>query len=210
MKINRVTVAAVGIVAAFFAISAFQNQTLKFGVVDLGAVADGSKLGARKRVEFDARRDKMTALMQFVAEQRVVSRAQCSQLKTLMLTANPTPAQAQELKQLQDQVRAQKTEFDTLMRVVSPRPDQLQRANELSAMANEAQEILRDWNQEFNFEMQQLRQAFQEEVLEKAKEAAKKVSQRGGFSTVFEAGVAVYAANDITQDAIKQMDTDNP
>jgi Skp family chaperone for outer membrane proteins len=210
MKPNRVIVTIVGIAIAFVALAAFQGNTMKFGVVDLGKVAEDSKLGMRKRAEFDGRRNKMTALLQFVSENRVLSRAQGSQLKDLMLIASPTAAQQDDLKRLQDTIRSQKNELETLMRLTNPQPAQLQRANELSAMANEALEMARDWNQDFGGEMGQLAQQSQQEVIDKARAASQKVAQRGGFTLVFEASVAVYAANDITQDAIKQMDIDSP
>lgn len=210
MKINRSVFIVAGAVAAFLSLAAFQNTTLKVGVVDLARVAEESKLGKRKKAEFDARRNQMAALLQFVNEHRVMTRAQGNQLKTLMLLPNPTPTQTEDLKKLQDTIRAQKAELDGLMRKVGPTQAELQRANELSAMLNEAGEMAREWNQDFGAEMSQLAQQSQQEVIDKARVAAQKVGQKGGYSVVFEAGVAVYAANDITQEAIRQMDTDNP
>lgn len=210
MKSNRTIFVISGIVIAFLSVAAFQNNTMKLGVVDLSKVAEDSKLGKRKKAEFDARRNQMAALLQFVNENRVMTRAQGNQLKTLMLLPSPSPTQAEDLKKLQDTIRAQKAELDTLMRKVGPTQAELQRANELSAMLNEAGEMAREWNQDFGTDMSQLAQQSQQEVIDKARVAAQKVGQRGGFTVVFEAGVAVYAANDVTQDAIRQMDADNP
>jgi Skp family chaperone for outer membrane proteins len=58
--------------------------------------------------------------------------------------------------------------------------------------------------------MQQRANAKQQEVLDKARAAVQKVGKRDGFTMVFENQVAVYGATDLTNEALKTMDTDNP
>jgi Skp family chaperone for outer membrane proteins len=210
MKSNQIGIAAAVIAALFIGIAGFNAQTQKFGVVDLGKVAEESKLGKKRRTEFDAKRKRVGELLTFINDKRVMSRDQASKLAELMLADNPTPAQQTELTTLQTAITGQKAEFDNLLKVSQPTSDQLRRLNELSAMAQEALELAKDMQQDFGQQMNQIVQMTQLEVLDKVREATKKHGKKDGFAVIFESNNAPYGANDVSEDVLKVMDADNP
>ncbi|KAA0225456.1 hypothetical protein FCG40_09540 [Fimbriimonadia bacterium ATM] len=210
MKTRNTLFVALLALAGLFTLSAFQTATPKFGVVDLGVIAEKSKLGAKKKVEFDTMKGKINELMNFIGTHKVVSAEECQKLRELWLTEKPTDDQKKQLDNMKTSVVQRKGEWDTLVRKVNPDAAEKDRLNTLAEMTNASREVLRQWNSEFGVLMQQLANSSEQEVVDKVREAVKKHAKAQGYTMVFETTVAVYGANDVTEDALKVMDQDNP
>ncbi len=212
MKENRKFVLIGTLLAAvtFFALSAFQQPVLKFGVVDVSKVAEDSKLGKRKKDEFEKLRVKMTAILQFMNQNRLMSKDQATKFRELSLLDKPTADQTQQLEGLKTLIQRAKQEFDDLLKVSNPTETQLKRIQELSGYGNDTLERLRDWDREFGQQMSELASNAQTEVLSKAREAVKKLGKRDGYTIIHESNSAPYGANDVTTDVLKVFDADTP
>lgn len=202
------------IFAAFFlgmfALTAWQNNVQKFGVVNLGDVAERSKLGQREKKEFENLRTKYGGLIQFLNTNKVLAREDVQKMVDLWNKEKPTAAETQQLEALKTKAQTQSEELRRLISVLNPTAEQQTRIRELSGMSQGTEDMLPQLDNMLGTAMQQRANAKQQEVLEKARAALQKVGKRDGFTMVFESQVAIYGATDLTDEALKTMDADNP
>src|SRR5438477_8162321 len=117
-KIN-VLLISITVVAAFFALSAFQAQTQKFGVVNLGELAEKSKLGAREKKSFEDLRTRLSSLIQFISTNKVMKREELNKLDELWRNEKPTPAQTTELEALKTSIQKNSEELRRLISILN-------------------------------------------------------------------------------------------
>jgi Skp family chaperone for outer membrane proteins len=67
------------------------------------------------------------------------------------------------------------------------------------------EQLAQQWWDEFRQEIQQSAQDRRVDTLNKARSATQAVGKAGGYTLVFDSSVAVYAANDLTAEALKAM-----
>lgn len=203
---------AVGAIGAFalFAISAFQAQPAKMATVNLAMVADKSKLGIREKQQFEALRAKLSSMLQFMNNNKVMTLEQGAKLRELWITENPTGAQIQELEKLKTAIQTASEELRRLLTETQPDEAKIARIRELTRLVNQTDDILPELDQQYTMLMRQKAEEKQQSVIEKARAAVQKIGKRDGYTVIFESNVAPYAANDITEEAVKTMDQDNP
>lgn len=199
-------------VAALIALAPVSSlgQQLKFGVVDLGKLAEDSIVGKREKVAFDALRDNVNDLLTFMSTHRVMTREQRTRLRDLWLKDGPTAAETTELGTLKTAIQTASQRYCELVRKTNPTADEVTEISEKSALANATQDVFPGLQQELLGIMQTRAGQKQQEVLDKARAAVQKLGRRDGYTVIFESSVAIFAANDVTADALKIMDADNP
>ena len=193
-----------------FALTAWQNNTQKFGVVNLGDVAEKSKLCVREKQEFEALRTKYGSLIQFLNTNKAVAREDATKIIDIWRKDAPTAAENQQLEQLKTKAQTQSEELRRLISVLNPTAEQQSRIRELSGWSQATEDVLPQLDNLLGQAMQSRANTKQQEVLDKARAAVQKVGKRDGFTMVFESQVAVYGATDLTSEALKTMDLDNP
>jgi Skp family chaperone for outer membrane proteins len=191
-------------------LTAWQNNNLKLAVVNLGDVAERSKLGQREKKEFEALRTKYGALIQFLNTNKAVAREDSTKIVDLWRKDTPTAAETQQLETLKTKAQTQSEELRRLISVLNPSAEQQARIRELSGFSQSTEDILPQLDGLLGQAMQQRAGAKQQEVLDKARAAVQKVGKRDGHTMVFESQVAIYGATDLTDEALKTMDIDNP
>jgi Skp family chaperone for outer membrane proteins len=80
----------------------------------------------------------------------------------------------------------------------------------MSSLAQSTEDMLDQLDNMLGRAMQDQAAAKQADVLNKARGAVQKVGKRDGYTLVMESNVAPYGATDVTDDALKVMDSDNP
>ena len=212
MNLNKKQYLAIGAALALcaLALTAFNQNTQKFGVVDLASVAERSKLGQREKTQFEALRTRYGGLVQFLNTNKAVARDDAQKIVDLWNKEKPTPAETQQLESLKTKAQTQSEELRRLISVLNPSAEQQSRIRELSGLSQAIEDMLPQLDNMLGQAMQQRAASKQQEVLDKARAAVQKVGKRDGFTMVFENQLAVYGATDITDEALKTMDTDNP
>lgn len=212
MKFDTKTglLAVMAVLLGMFAISAFQVNTPKYAVVSVGDVAEKSKLGIREKQQFEALRTKYGGLIQFLNTNKAVAREDAQKIVELWNKEAPTAAETQQLESLKTKAQTQSEELRRLISVLNPTAEQQSRIRELSGFSQATEDILPQLDNMLGTAMQQRAGQKQEEVLQKARAAVQKVGKRDGYTLVFENQVAVYGATDLTNEALKTMDIDNP
>lgn len=195
-----------GALAFWMAAVGFQGSSEKTGTVDLIYLVNNSKFGKGADSELKKMQESRLAVLKFIADNRVLTVDQANKLKDLMLNQNPTDAQKAELEKLKTDIVASKKKNDDLVQKNNLSAEEKALMNEYADRARTMDGLFQEWNNNFLKEAQEYVKKQQNAAVEKARGAVKEVAKQQGFSVVFEAQVAPYGANDITDVALKAMD----
>lgn len=195
-----------GGLAVVLFLSGFNQDTAKFGVVDMNKAMNDAKAGIAANESLKTELAKRQGLLEFIATQRVLTVAQATQLKELTLKPNPTAADTAALEKLKNTIIADAKNYDALQRKSQPTEADRALLAEYGTRMRDIEGLLAQWDQAFTMELSQLRDTSRDNVLAKARAAVQSVAQKQGYSIVFESNVAIYGANDLTAEAIKTMD----
>lgn len=183
----------------------FQPVQEKTGVVDLNKVIQQSDLGKSNTASLNNALKVRKDLLDFVSTYKVLTTEQAQRMRELSLKATPTEADKQELEKIKKDVQ------DSDKR----RGELSQKQNltdaDRSVLADYAQriqtmnQVLDRWNQEFTEELNNLESQVRQQTVDRAKASLQEVAKAQGYTIVYEATVAVYGANDLTDATIKAM-----
>lgn len=184
--------------------SGFQDGKEKFGVVDVRKVIVDSKLGKQTQDKVEAARKARLAVLTFIRDNRVITEEQAMRLRTLELQETRTDAEVTELSKIKSDVQAAGKEYDTLNTNNNPTETERQRLMALGRTYQNSADILNQYQSDFEQDFQTLSVTAQNDAIDTASKAAAAVAKAKGFTLVFSSTAVVYAANDITADAIKE------
>lgn len=196
-----VAAAILGVIAA----SGFQGSFEKVASVDLSHMVDTSDLGKAGAAAFDTMKVGREGLLQFIDDNRVLTLDQAKNLRTMWLKDNLSTADKAALESLKAQIVAQQKRNVELSTKTTLTPEERTLLQEYASRSANMETLANQWLEEFRQEMRDWGQGKRAETLQKAKAAAQEVAKAQGFTLVFDSGVAVYAANDLTADALKAM-----
>jgi Skp family chaperone for outer membrane proteins len=196
-----ISAAVLGVLLA----SGFQGSMDKVATVDLNSMVETSDMGKAGQADFDKMKDGREGLLKFLDDTRVLTIDQANTLRTLWLKPAPTAAETASLERLKADVVAQakkNVELSTKPNLTAEERTLLQ---EYASRSAAIEQVAGQWLDEFRQEMRGWAEQRKADTLKKAKAAAQQVAKAQGFSLVFDSSVAVYAANDLTDEALKTM-----
>lgn len=197
--------AAATVLAVVGATAGFQPAQAKFGVVDLSKVIDKSKMQQTNQTKFQNAVELRRGLVTFVDAHPVISQSQADRIKTLTLQPTLTEAEKTELETVKKAVVDANANFDALNKKTSPTDADRALMADYGELARNSKSLLTRWDTEFTRDVEKARNDLTNETIDAARAAAVTVAKREGFTVVFEAGTAVYAANDITDATLTAM-----
>jgi len=207
IKIQQLGWVVAGTLAGIMIGSGFQAKTDKVGVVDLGEVFSTSEYAKTQtdtlRTMGQARQD----LVQFVNTYPVFSQEQAQRFRDLSVKPQPTAAEKAELEKIKQDVIAQDKRFKALQTKANPTPEEVATLREFNERAQTMLKTLDRWSREFSDEFQSMQDKLRADTLDRVKAAVKEVGSKQGFNIVYSQDAAPYAANTITQDALKAMNS---
>lgn len=199
--------AMVGVLLA----AGFQTATEKIGTVDLGKVMDDSDMGKSGQEKLNKMNQDRIAVLQFMSENRVLTGDQAKRIRELSLKADRTKDEQAELDRIKAEVIASSRRSSELNNKAAALTTEEHTLVDDFARRSQTTEVLgRQYQQEFLAELDQANEAQKAQVLKTAREAVQQVAKAQGFSVVFEARVAPYAANDLTSSALTAMNAAKP
>jgi Skp family chaperone for outer membrane proteins len=198
-----------GVMAATLGVVGFQQSQNKFGIVDMNQVIADSKIGKENTQNLQDAYDKRRILLEYLDSKRVVSAAQADEMRTLELKEALTEAEQTRLEAIRTAIQGQVDKYSELSTKTDPTIQERTLSQELSTYVQTTVTTINRWQQEFEFEMQDMRDAINKDVVEKANAALQEVASKEGYSVVLEKSTAPYAANDITEQTTKQLDDNN-
>lgn len=206
IKLNNMGwIVAAGVVA-LMAVVGFQGSADKVGNVDLNKCIQQSQLGQANTAVLNAAVNQRKGLVDFVRTYKVLTPEQAQRMKDLTLKATPTDAEKAELDRIKQEVIANDRKRNELSQKGNGLTDDEKKVlSDFGQRMQQMGQVLEIWNADFTDDLTALQQKLQAETIEKAKTALATVGKAQGYSVVYETNVAPYAANDLTEAVIKQM-----
>lgn len=201
-KLGWVIAAAVlGVIAA----SGFQGGFDKVAIVDLNRMIETSEMGKKHSADLTAMTTAREGLLKFIDDNRVLTLDQANALRGLWLKDNPTANDTATLNRQKADIEAQAKRNVELSTKANLTPEERTLLQEYASRSASMERLAGDWYDEFRQEIQASAQQRRIDTLNKAKDAAKSVAKAQSFTLVFDSSVAVYSANDLTDEALKAM-----
>jgi len=201
-RLGWVVAAAIfGVIAA----SGFQGAFQKVASVDIAYLLANSDLGKANIASLDTLKGTYSDLIGFVDQNRVLTVDQAKNLRDLWLKDNPSTVDKASLDSLKADIVAAEKKNIELSQKPNLTPEERVQLQEYSTRSANTETLLNQWYQEFSQVFQQSLGQRQADTLAKAKVAAQSVAKSQGYTLVFNSTASIYAANDITQDALKAM-----
>lgn len=200
-----VAAAVVGVIAA----CGFGDGLDKVGVVDLSRMVETSELGKKNIAALDAMKNSREGLLKFIDTNRVLTLDQATTIRTLWLKENPTAADTATLNRNKADIEAQAKRNVEISTKPNLTPEERTLLQEYASRSASMDRLVNEWFEEFRQEIQGSAQQRRLDTLNKAKAAAQGVAKAQSYTLVFDNSVAVYAANDLTDEALKAMNAKN-
>lgn len=196
------------VAAAFFGIlaaGAFQTPVDKFGVVDISKVVEDSDFGKANQETFKNLKAAREGVLEFIDQYRVLTNEQAQRLRDLSLKDNRTAEETAELERIKADVIASAKKSTELQAKPNMTPEERTLMDDYSRRSQVMDQVAQRWYREFTTEMQNWADKQKLASVDKARSAVQQVAKAQGFTLVFEAGIAPYGANDLTDQALKAM-----
>lgn len=183
----------------------FQNSADKTGVVDMQKVIDQSDQGKSVSARLNAMNAARKGLLEFIMTHRVLTAEQSTRLRELWLKESPTDAEKAEMERIKKDVTTSAERYQALQQKPNPTQDDRNLLSEYTLRAQTMMQTVDRWANDFEQEMGKIYQEQNSAITDKAQAAVREAAKAQGFTVVFEARVAPYGANDLTEAAIKAM-----
>jgi Skp family chaperone for outer membrane proteins len=202
-KLGWTMVAA--LVGVVFAVG-FQTATTKIGIVDIAKVMDDSDMGKASQALLTKMNKDRVDILEFMSENRVLTEAQAKRLRELWLKDGRTPAEETEFLKLKTDISADaKRANDLTNKPTSLTPEEHSLLDDFARRSQITQQVGTQFKQDFAQELDKRTDTEQRNVLSKARISVQIVAKAQDFTVVFEARIAPFAANDITQSTLDAM-----
>ena len=213
MKITRF-LAIVAALCAVFISSGAQAQDKKatppppaFGHVDVAQVLNESKARKRDTDELTQLATTLRTVLQDLqnANVRFLSEAEIKELATLYEKPTKTDVDKKRIAALEDSASAKNDRKRKLENTPTPTDEQQQQFGKLREAEEKGQATLKAINDDFARRVDVRQTELNNKTITDIKAVIAKIAQDKGLAVVFDSQVAIYTANDITQDVIKQV-----
>lgn len=191
--------------AGVLAGSGFQGGDAKFGSVDIADVVEKSELGKQNKSDFEAMKASREGVLEFIDQYRVLTIEQATKLRDLSLKPNPTAAEKAELERVKADVIASDKNNKALSVKTNLTAEERTLMQDYANRSQQMEQVAQTWYRVFTQEMQAWAEKQRTSSLDKARVAVKEVAKQQGYTVVFESGIAPFAANDLTDAALKAM-----
>lgn len=185
--------------------SGFQDSQNKFAVVDMQKVIEKSDLNTQNKATFEQMKKIREDLLVFLDTYRVASSEQIVRLKELSLKVSANAVEKAELEKIKNDIIESDKKWKSLQQKPQPTPDDATQLREFSDRANRNDVTAQRFLQEFSTEMQKWLEQQGIASNEKARSSVQQTAKAAGYTVVFDQRFAPYAANDLTEAALKSM-----
>lgn len=185
----------------------FQGASTKVGSVDVVGVQQGSDYTRQVGETLNAERNRRTDILKFVDTYRSMKREDALRFRDLSLKATLTDAEKTELDRIKNAALESDKRFNDLVQKTNPTPDELKAIEEFRNRQATTGDLLRTWQQEFQQELNQIQNRTLADVGKRVLGAIRDLGKKQGYSVIYDAQVAPYTANDVTEAVIKELNS---
>ncbi len=192
-------------VAAIALAGGFQAQTEKVGVVDFSKVIEASEYGKAGQVSFTKLKADRETLLQFIDNYRVLTIEQATNIRDLSLKQDRSKEEEAKLESLKADVIAQSKKWQALATKSDMSAEDRALIEDYAKRAQSMGDTMQRWYKDFSNDLTTWSDKQKIEGIAKARAAVQEVAKAQGYSMVFEASVAPYSANDLTDATLAAM-----
>ena len=180
-------------------LTGFQANSPKVGIIDFAkAFNDTPLLKNQDEANRQAERNRQ-GIIDFVNTYPTITREQATRFRALSTKTNLTDAERSELDKLKNEVIADEKKARDLQTKPNPTQEDLKAIEAYRTRQQSTREMLGSWVQEFRGEIAEQRGQANQEIVTKMRSIVAEVGKREGYSVIYEAQFAPYAANDVTK-----------
>lgn len=176
-----------------------------FGSIDLGKVQTGYTKRADLEKSIQDLADRLQLAIKTQSTSDMLSLAQQKQLGDLLAKPNPTDADRSAETTLQNQSRADASELATLQQKQNLSDTERGRLDVLTKEQQAGKAAIEQVNSDYSDQVRQQQDKVSAQFTDLVRQAIAAVAKDKGLSVVFDSSVAVYTANDITDDVLKRL-----
>lgn len=176
-----------------------------FGSIDLGKVQTGYTKRADLEKSIQDLADRLQMAIKTQSTSDMLSLAQQKQLGDLLVKPNQTDADRSAETTLQNQSRADATELATLQQKQNLSDTERGRLDVLTKEQQAGKAAIEQVNSDYSDQVRQQQDKVSAQFTDLVRQAIAAVAKDKGLSVVFDSSVAVYTANDITDDVLKRL-----
>ena len=205
-KLGWPVAAALAGVLAVSALSGFQGSTnLKFATVDTGKVFDGSPLATSNTELLRTANANRMSVLQFIDRNRGMEPVDAKKFADLSTKETPTPADKAEIERLRALGEAATASRTTLMTKNPPTDADRTALAEFGTKATANATLVQNLAGQYSGDIDTMRVELRTKTLARVREVVRTIGAKGGYTVVFDAEFAPYAANDITDEVSKAL-----
>ncbi len=202
---RTIAFAALAASAAAFALLGFQQGQERTGTVNISQLIQKSSLGQKNTQRLESAFRRRQNFLAFLEQNPLLERAQVDQLKALELKETLTTAETEEQTRLKAAAAAALREFNELNMKTTPTEADRQKLDVYNERSRAMSGVIEGIASEFNQDVQKLRDEVRQGETAASQKAIQEAAKKAGVTIAFTAEIAPYAANDLTDEAVKIM-----
>jgi len=176
-----------------------------FGSVDINKLQTQSSRKTKYDADLHALADRLDAAFKQQASSIILTRDEQTELGGLLSKLKQTDTDRTRIAVLQAQATKAAQELIDLQQKKDPTPADTTRLASLTDQYQKGQQSLQDVGNQYQTQLKALSDKDNTEFTQSVREAIAAVAQQRGLSVVFTSDIAVYTANDITEDVVKRI-----
>lgn len=176
-----------------------------FGSVDINKLQTQSTRRAQDDQDLHSLADRLDKAFKQQAASIILTREEQTELGGLLSKAKPTEADRARIAILQSQATKAAQDLTDLQQKKDPTPADTTRLATLTDQYQRGQQALQDVGADYQAQLKALSDKDSAAFTLSVREAIAAVAQQRGLAVVFTSDVAVYTANDITEDVVKRI-----
>jgi Skp family chaperone for outer membrane proteins len=176
-----------------------------FGSVDINKLQTQSTKKAKYDADLHALAERLNTAFKLQASSIMLSKAEQVELGGLLSKVNPTDADRNRSNALQAQASKAAQQLTDLQQKKDPAPADTALVASLTSQYETGKAALQEVGDGYQEQLKTLSDKDNADFTQSVKDAIIAVAQQRGLSVVFTSDIAVYTANDITDDVVKRI-----
>ena len=177
----------------------------QFGSVDVQKILTGFTKKAAYDQQIQQLQARLAGYMQQQSASPMLSKEDQAQLGDLLAKPNPTDQDKATISQLQQKSTQAVQEMAGLAQKQNPTDADKSRLADLNKQQDAGKQALEDTYKGYQDQAQKATEDLSQKLSQEVKAAIVEVAKQHSLAVVFDAQVAIYTANDITDDVVKRL-----
>lgn len=205
MKTDKLGWIVAAALAGAFLGMGLQPAAPKFATVDMPKVFDQADLTKSGTAEFQAFYTKRFNVLQFLRQNPPMLPDDAKKYAELAVKDQPTAADQTELNRIEADAKAVTQKQEALVQKSAPTEDEKTQMEAYRQRVQQNRELQDQLAQKYQNDADATKQRLHDQAMDRVRQAVEDLGKSKGYTVIFSAEAAPYAANDLTDDAVKAV-----